>query len=335
MASQDKVGEARIWYQLASNTIARIGRDSLFEQRRLQVEGLVAAASGDIKAATEAQLKALAAAERAIGPNNPALWPDLEVIAVTLGKAGAWDKALPYFERAMALREASVGPDHPDIAVILTNLGAAYSHAGDTVKSKAAYERAVAIRERTDGPQSPMLILTLNNMSDGMVKAGDPAGALYYADRATQLAIKLVGKPNPLYHAIATTRAEALVAGGKLDEARKQYDEVLALEVKTQSAYLGPTLSSRANLELGASKWADAVTFEQRAIAAVEATGGKTSPDLWQPLTGLAQANIRLKRPASVTRPLLERAIAIGEKAQIAERDLKLARTLLKELGPS
>jgi Flp pilus assembly protein TadD len=162
LAAQDR--RARIGSGLRA-AIARLGHDQELEHRALQVEGLIAAVSGDVDTAIAVQQRALAGAERMHGVDNPKIWSDVEVIGVTYARAGAYDKARPFFERALKLHEAAVGPDHPDNSLVLTNLGACYSHGGDGVKARATYERALAIRERIDGPKSPMLILTLNNMS--------------------------------------------------------------------------------------------------------------------------------------------------------------------------
>ncbi|MDB4958911.1 MAG: serine/threonine kinase family protein [Myxococcales bacterium] len=332
VAAQSRVGEAKIWLGLARTAESRVGHDPGLELRQLQVEGLVAASTGDLNSAIDAQQKALAASERVNGRDSPAMWTDEEVIGATLAKAGAYEKATPHFERAIALHERSVGPDHPDIALILTTLGACYAHAGDP-RARKTYERAIEIREKIEGPQSPMLISTLNNMADGMIKSGDTAGALVYLDRAKQLAKTRLGEANPLYHAVATTHAEALAAAGHLTEARAELDEIVSLEVKASSALLGETLTSRGTIEIGAKQWTSAQGFDQRAIATFEATNGKDSPELRLPLIGLAQAAIGLGKPAEA-RPLLVRAIQIGEKSQLGASDLAPTRALLAGLKP-
>jgi eukaryotic-like serine/threonine-protein kinase len=330
--SAAKQGEARLWLGLARTALRRMGSvESYLELRLRQVEGLVAATTGDTRGALAAQESALAMAERLYGADSPMVWNDVEVMGVTLAKAGAFEKALPLFERSLQLRETSVGPDHPDVAVILTNLGASYSSVGQADRAQVAYERALTIRERVDGPDSPMMILTLNNMADGMIKAGDAAGALGYIERGRGLAERLVGRANPLYHAVATTHAEALVAAGRTAQAMRTYDEVLALEAQFSSPYLGATLTSRAKLALAAARWAEAAGFEQRAIAAMEAASGAHAPELWQPLYGLARAKIGLGKPAEA-RPLLERALVIADRAQLGAAEVTPIRTLLDQL---
>ena len=332
-AAQHKAVEARIWIKMARMYIRRLGADPVFELRAHEVEGLVAAVQGDMQGALAAHQQAIAQAERIYGKDGPELWNEHEILGTTFARIGAYSKAMPYFERAIALREISVGKDHPDIAVILTSLGACYAHAGDNAKARAAYERALAIKERFEGKDNPSLALTLNNMADGLIKAGDVTSALFYLERAKQLAETRLGRGNPLFHAIETTRAEALVAAKRLDEARKLFDEVIALETEHKSIFLAGTLMSRATAELGAKRWADAATFAQRSIAAHEASSGKEAPELWQPLVAQARAYVELGRKREA-KPLLERAIGLAEKAQIDPKDLVPARELLQQVSP-
>ncbi|HTR51157.1 MAG TPA: serine/threonine-protein kinase [Kofleriaceae bacterium] len=330
--AQHQAGQAKIWIQLARTIGGRNGNDPETELRALEVGGLVEASSGDVTASIATQQKALAFAERLAGDNVTELWRDEEVIGTTYARIGAWDQALPHLERALALHEAHVGPDHPDIATILTTLGAAYSKAARPDQARAAYIRALAIRERAEGPNSPALALTLNNAADGMIRGGDTAGALVYLDRAKVIAEKSLGDANPLTQAVATTRAEALAAEGRLADSRAQYDAVLAIEAKLQSPLYGATLTSRMTTELGARQWTAAADFAQRAIAVIEVGEGRDAPDLWQPLAGLARADVELGRRADA-RPLLERSIAIAQKAQIGAGELDPVKKLLADVA--
>ena len=47
---------------------------------------------------------------------------------------GAYERALPLFERALAIREKALGPNHPDVATSLNNLAALH-------RDQGAYER--------------------------------------------------------------------------------------------------------------------------------------------------------------------------------------------------
>jgi hypothetical protein len=87
---------------------------------------------------------------------------------------------------------------------------------------------------------------------------------------------------------------------------------------------------SRADFASGRPE--EAAAFYERAIAFAESTGGKDSPELWRPLTRLAEAKIRLGDKAAA-KPLLERALAIGTKAQIDAAELEPIRAAQAQLA--
>jgi tetratricopeptide (TPR) repeat protein len=211
---------------------------------------------------------------------------------------------------------------------LLSNLAAGYENAGDTDKAFASVKRALAIREKTYGPNSPFLVATLNNLADFEQRHGQLATARTDIERAKAIAVRIPGTGNPIYHVIATTEAEILGASGKLVESRAAFDAVLALEDKLKSPELATTLASRAALELGDHKWALAAQLEERSIALYEASGGPEHLSLWKPLAGLAQARLGLDPKADV-KALLDRAIAIGIKAQISPDDMRSVRAIV------
>ena len=328
----DHLDVADGWVNLASAAAARSGGFlPEFDERRLELIGVIAAQRGDLKTAVASHEKALAAAKGLWGSENPALWSAEVQLATTLARSGAWIQALPHFEHARRLREASVGPDHPDVALILSNLATCYEHAGETDKALVTVKRAFQIREKTYGANSPFLVATLNNLADFELRNHDLAAALADVERAQAIAIRFPGPTSPTYHVVATTRAEVLGASARVSESRKAFDDVLALEDQTKSPELGTTLTARATLELAQARWKDAEGFEERAIAAYEVAGGPDDLSLWKPLAGLAQARRALDKKADV-KPLLDRALAIGVKAQLTADDLDPIRNQLASL---
>ena len=150
-------------------------------------------------------------------------------------------------------------------------------------------------------------------------------------ERSLELASALPGPTDPSYHTIATDRADALVAAGRLADAHAAFDAVLALEDKHHSTTLPATLASRARLALVEHAWADAASFAERSIAGFEAAGTKDNPELWRPLTALAEARLGAG-DARAARPLVERALAIGQKSNIPDDDLAPTRALAARL---
>ena len=329
--SRGKAGEAKIWLGMAKAAAMRGGVDKDFERTRLEIEGLIAMESGDLNAGVAEQEKALGLAEQELGKDSPLLYENESTLGTTLAKAGAYRKAQPHVERALAMREASVGPEHPDVASLLTNLGACYTHTHDFAKGKAAFERALAIREKQYGKASPFLIATLDDYGELLRASGDLTAALATQERAMTIAKVVPGVENPMYQQIATDYADTLVAANRTADAKTLLTDVLAVEDKQQSAMAPTTLTSRAEVALADKAWTDAAGFADRAIAGFEAAGGKDNPALWRPLAARAKVELAQKHP-DVAKPLLERALAIGEKAAVADEDLAPVKDLLAGL---
>ncbi|MDB4957631.1 MAG: hypothetical protein JWO36_5200 [Myxococcales bacterium] len=325
------VAEARLWLKLGQAAAVRVGvSDQTLELRVLEVQGLVEVQSGNLNEAVAAHEKAFALAQAVRGGRGLGLWAEEAMLAATLAKSGAYAKAAPHLEHAITLREATVGPDHTDIALMLSNLGSSYSHAHENAKARTAFERALAIRERTYGPKSPMLVLTLNNLADHL-KTEDIVAASKLIERAKQIAEVVPGRDHPIFHTVETTRAELLTAAGKYAEARAVFEPLIVLEDNTKSPMLPTTLCSRGDLALAEHDLTGAEAYFARAVALVETTGGKDSPELWRPLTGLARTRVTTG-DTKTPRPLLDRAIAVGEKAQVDALDLAPTRELLGQL---
>ncbi len=176
-----------------------------------------------------------------------------------------------------------------------------------------------------------MLITTLDNFGEYLREAGDTAAALASMERARKLAFVVPGPTSETYHQLLTDYADTYVAAGKLVEAKHMFDDAFALEAQTKSVILPVSQTSRAELALVERAWPEAATFADQAIAGFEGLGGKENPLLWRPLTALAHARIAQGKPADA-RPLLERAITIGDKAQIDAGDLAPARAALAGL---
>ena len=320
----EHTGEAKLWVGFARAMAARTGVDHTIEQHMLDTEGFVALQDHDIEGALRKHQQAIAEAELAFGHDSPALWSEEGILAGTLTKIGRFGDAIPHFERALALHEQSVGSEHPEIALMLTNLGVCYREVGQDDKARAAYDRALAIRERVYGKTSPMLLATLNNLADYRRLHGDVAGALQMIERAHTIALTF-GKDQPNTQIVETTYAETLVAAGRLADAHRVYDELLALEDKQKSQVLATTLGSRAALAVIEHDWKGATALAGRAVALIETDSGKDSGDLVAPLTALGQARAALGQ-RDAAREALDRAIAVGEHAGLGGQELAAAR---------
>jgi hypothetical protein len=128
-----------------------------------------------------------------------------------------------------------------------------------------------------------------------------------------------------------TTYAEVLTSLGRLPEARTSLDAVMVIEARVKSTILPTSQASRAELEIAAKAYADAVKFAEQSIAGFEAASGLENPELWRPLTLLAKAKLGTGDKAAA-KPLLERAMAIGTKSGVSDHDLVETKALLAGL---
>jgi tetratricopeptide (TPR) repeat protein len=327
-----KPQDAQVWVDLGVAAAARVGPDPRLEARRYEVASMVAAERGDLNTAVALYEKGFTSAAQAFGSKDSAGLASVESdFGTTLSRSGAYAKAVPHYEHALAVRVSDVGDEHPDVAQIMSNLGLCYRHTGQPDKARQMFERALAIREKLFGKRHPFLVATLDNYAEFLEQVGDHAAALAMMQRAFDIGKVVPGPTHPMYHQLATDLAEILIAQGKLDEARAMFEPLLAAEKANSSNILPVTQTSYAHLALAEKKFPEAERWANEAIAGYEAQGGKEQPQLYMPLTSLAKARVG-QGDAAGARPLLERAIAIAEKAQVADDDLKPTREVLASL---
>jgi tetratricopeptide (TPR) repeat protein len=331
-ASQTRKDDvARTWLAVGIAASSRITGDRALESRRYQTEGIVLARSGDSKGAIAADEKALAIATELYGKyGGLAVAQAEQELASAYASNLEYVKALPHLETALMLLDRVEGPEHPDSATGLGTLAMIYAHTGDIAKARANFEKAIDIREKVLGKNSPSLVPSLNNIADMLYKSGDPEHALIYIERALPIAEKF-GKTNAMYLTIKTTYGEILSAAGRQAEARKLFDELLAAEDQSHSSVLGQTLTSRAQAEVRAAKWADAASFAERAVTVIEASSGKEAPALWPPLASLAEARANLGK-RDEAKKLFDRAFSIAKAAQTSDSDLADAKAAYAKL---
>jgi tetratricopeptide (TPR) repeat protein len=253
------------------------------------------------------------------------------MFATTLTTANSYKRAVAHYEHAMMLREKTVGPDHIDIALLVSNLATCYGHTGQLDKAIAAFEKTIAMRQKLFGKSNPLLVVPLINYADVLNRHGQPEKALPLIERAKKLAVPVPGIEHPTYHQAETTYAEVLTSLGRIAEARKALDDIMAIESRVKSPTLPTTQASRAELEIAAKAYADAATFAEQSIAGFETASGVENPELWRPLTHLALARLG-QGDRAAAKPLLERAMAIGTKAGVSDQDLARTKSLLATL---
>ncbi|MDP3284559.1 MAG: CHAT domain-containing protein, partial [Desulfobacterales bacterium] len=127
---------------------------------------------GDYSKAEPLYKRALAVAEKVLGPEHPNTALSLNNLAMLYESLGDYSKAEPLYKRALAINEKVLGPEHPDTAQSLNNIAGLYCSLGDYSKAEPLYKRALAIKEKVLGSEHPDTAISLNNIA-GLYAAGE------------------------------------------------------------------------------------------------------------------------------------------------------------------
>jgi tetratricopeptide (TPR) repeat protein len=159
-ASLGQVAQASQWmaYYLEHQTDPDPEAERINQSLRvtsLNDQALSLESKGDYRAAELLYRRALAIAEKALGPDHPDTAGSLNNLASLLESKGDYAAAEPLYRRALAIAEKALGPDHPHTATSLENLAGLLESKGDHTGAEPLYRRALAIAERTSGPDHP------------------------------------------------------------------------------------------------------------------------------------------------------------------------------------
>jgi len=330
-AQPPRVGEAKVWLGIGIAAARRVGLEHVFESDFKMVEAVLDIQEGNVTAAVAAGAASFAASESEYGKDSGVLFGHEILFAGTLARALEYAKAAPHYEHALSVRAQLVGEAYPEVALTLSNLAVCYHFMGELAKARATFDKALALREKLFGARSPILVPTLDNYGVFLTQTDDPAKARAMLERALVLAEVIPGKDSADYHVVATDRADAVVAQGKLGEGHALFDQLLEQETATHSTTLPVTQTSRAQLALAEKAYPDAERFAQQAIAGFTAAGGADNPEQWRAQAALGRALAALGKPAEA-RTALEHALAIGTRVQLAPDQLAPARDALATL---
>ena len=190
--------------------------------------------AGNYREAEVAARRNLAKVEAEAGSRSLAMAHALDDLAEALwrqGKGGDPD-ARAIAARALEIREALLDKDDPRLATSLRALGIMSNQSGDFSGGVAFFERAVRITEQAYGSEDRRVAINLNNLSIALQRVGDYAGARAQAERA--LAIKRrIEPPGDSLASGLSTLAATLALMGETEEARRMFEEALAMQEQT------------------------------------------------------------------------------------------------------
>ena len=117
---------------------------------------------GKYNEAVAIQEKALALAERVLGPEHPDTLKSVNSLGNLYKAQGRYGEAEPLFKRALAASERVLGPEHPNTLASVASLGALYQAQGRYGEAEPLLKRALAGYERVLGPEHPNTLVSVS-----------------------------------------------------------------------------------------------------------------------------------------------------------------------------
>jgi tetratricopeptide (TPR) repeat protein len=226
--------------------------------------------------------RALAIAEKALGPEDPDTAVSLNNLGALLRDRGDFAGARPLFERALAIAEKALGPEEPLTAESLNNLALLLQDQGDYAGARPLFERALAIWENALGPEHPRTAGSLNNVAILLRRQSDFAGARQLFERALSVRDKALGPEHPHTADSLNNLAFLLKDQGDGAGARQLFERALAVRDKALGPEHPGTADSLQNLALllgDQGDFAGARPLFERALAIYEKALGPEHPN--------------------------------------------------------
>ncbi|HEV8377418.1 MAG TPA: tetratricopeptide repeat protein, partial [Tepidisphaeraceae bacterium] len=237
--------------------------------RKLSEEARLLYENGKYTDAIMAGRKAVDAADKTLGPDDPNLAMILDNLAGAERAFGAhWD-AVPRLRRSLAIREKSFGSEHPDVAASLINLAAELFVQCRYAQSEPLYKRALAIRERALGPEHPGVATVLDSLAENYSAQRQFAQAEPLYERALAIREKALGPEHPDVAIVLDHFSGLYYAQGSYTEAETLLKRGLAIKEKSLGANqpgLAQTLHHLVTVYEAAGRIKEAQQLERRAV---------------------------------------------------------------------
>lgn len=170
---------------------------------------------------------ALSAAARAYDPSHPAVAGFHNALANVLVQLGELDSALEHYTRAEAITRAAYGDGTPKLAGYLLNRAHIHIAREEFDAARVLDLEALALFEAAGG-EGPGVAMALNNLGIAYRGLRDEVSATRSFRRALDVMVARWGPSHPQVASLHRNLGESLVAQGRVDDAIRELDEVLA-----------------------------------------------------------------------------------------------------------
>ncbi|HEV3032242.1 MAG TPA: serine/threonine-protein kinase [Polyangia bacterium] len=223
---------AEIWSRHTETLLRRMGGHDELWGWYLNDRAAVRAQQGRLVEAIADSHLAVAAKERALGPDAPDVALSVSNLADYLAVQCELDEALPTSQRAVDIVSAALGLAHPLTAVILSNHAELLCHVGRFDEARVAVTQALAVLEPESDPSALSLTYALRTLGLCHLAADRWDEALVVLERAASIRetsgntpLRLAEVHFPLARAIDEARGDRARAVALANQARREYEQ--------------------------------------------------------------------------------------------------------------
>ena len=303
--------------------------DIVEEFKRETIQGKMLFEGGKYDEAIPHAERALALAEKIIGPTHPALSGPLNDLATLYEKKGQYRKAEPLYLRALELLDHTADADQALLAITLNNLAVLNVYMGAYGQAEEHYQRALSLTIKAFGREHMNVGISLDNLAILYKDKGDLAKAEDYCLRG--LAILKKSGAAAAADAAAATRnlGDIYYEMGDFRRAQPLLEQALTSaekELGDGDSSLGIYLNDLAALHDDKHEYALAEPLYKKALAIYEQSVGPEHPEFAKSLDNLALHYVEMGDFQQAV-PLFRRSLRIYKKVLPADHP-DLARAL-------
>jgi serine/threonine protein kinase/tetratricopeptide (TPR) repeat protein len=241
--NQIRFDAGEIWARHAEMLLRRLGGHDRLWGWLYNNRGAMRMRQGRLAESLDDQRRAVAAKEKAGGPENTDVALSVANMAVCLEQMGETEEAAIYAERALRILEGGLGPQHPRTLLVSSNFAEILNQLGRFDEARAFAHRALDALEGEVAPTGSFITFPLMALARGHLGAGQAAAALPLLERVAAIR-EVIGMGPSLAAEVHFALARALAnTGGDPVRAR-----ALATRARAESAQAPATASAARSL---------------------------------------------------------------------------------------
>ncbi len=233
LSDQGKLAEARGHLQKSLEVAEKGGEPRLATEAHKRLAAL-SAMQGDLEGALGQQRRAIALAEKVLGPGHPAIASYLVNEGAMLGQLHRLDESLEVNRRALALAEQSEGKASHLAGLILNNIGLIYQTREQYAEAVPWFERSLAVKEMIHGRDHPDGAEVIFNLAYTLMKMKRYPRSMALYRRALAMYSKIGGADHPDVAQALAGLGEAHLLAGKPRRALPMLERAMALYAKAE-----------------------------------------------------------------------------------------------------